>query len=165
LIRIQKSLIRAVISRNKKNQTANKIIDHRLNPSIIEVYNNRENLVGFVEECKYLDENKNIVGYLDGMAYKLPNGFTLLSLDEDNFITDESEEDIGYFENNYFRFPKEWISFALFITNNIDRGFSKEKGELYDHKGTRIGYLLGDYKDLTYLDYFGILSEFYDLGA
>jgi Ca2+/Na+ antiporter len=130
--RKQKKLVQAVMQRTKEDRTVNVIktvdnqeLDHKLNPSLIEVYDIRETLEGFVEGRKYFDKNKNIKGYIDGRAYKLPDGYIILSLDENNFIIDENNKEVGYFENGYFRFPNEWISFGRFTGNNVDRGFSK----------------------------------------
>jgi hypothetical protein len=130
---------------------------------MIEVLNKKEKLLGYVEGKKYYDEKGNLIGFLEGNIYKMKDGYPILTLDDNKYLIDENDEKIGYLEENYFRFPDSWMySSGLSI---LDRGFSSETGELYDHKGKVIGYVRGNIENLTDLDYFGILSSFYDLGA
>ncbi|MFX1281702.1 MAG: hypothetical protein ACFFA3_20290 [Promethearchaeota archaeon] len=130
---------------------------------MIEVLTKKEKLLGYVKGKEYYDEKGNLIGFLEGNTYKMRDGYPILTLDDDKYLIDEDNKNIGYLEENFFRFPDSWIyKSGLFM---LDRGFSIEKGELYNHKGKVIGFVRGNVESLIDLDYFGILVAFYDLGA
>ncbi len=136
--------------------------DRVMKKKVIDVLNRKGRLLGSAIGKNYYDENGTLIGYIEGNIYKMNDDYPILTLDKKKFIRNEDDEKIGYLEANFFRFPDSWM---YKLSYNIDRGFSPEKGELYNHKGKIIGYLRGDIENLIELDYFGILVAFFDLGA
>ncbi len=119
---------------------------------MLEVYNNKHKMIGYIDGKKYLDKKKRKVGFLEGNMVKNKNGFTLLRLDKHNDILLNKDFQVG---------------FVLDSKIGNDAGpmceISKEKGELLDPEGEVLLSLEGDtilISALELIDYFGIAMTY-----
>ncbi len=123
---------------------------------MIEVYNYKDKLEGFIDGKQYLNKNKKKIGFIKKNKFKDQSGYTLLYLLDNGDIDGSEGGNLGYMENgNFFSSPDERLIYEIL----------KEKGEINDSTGDKVLYLKGDFKDLDDLDYFGIVSRFLDLFA
>ena len=123
---------------------------------MIEVFNKKEKLEGFIEGKKYLNKKKKLIGYLENNEFKDKTGYTLLILKENGAITWNEGEQQGYI--------KEGKIFSSFDDKFIFE-FKKEKGEIVDSDGDTVLYLKGDLESLEDDDFFGITAQFLELFA
>jgi len=123
---------------------------------MIEVFNKKEKLEGFIEGKKYLNKKKKLIGYLENNEFKDKTGYTLLILKENGAITWNEGEQQGYI--------KEGKIFSSFDDKFIFE-FKKEKGEIVDSDGDTVLYLKGELDSLNDEDFFGIAGQFLELFA
>ena len=116
---------------------------------MLEVYNNKHKIIGYIDGKIYFNKKKKKMGFLEGNLVKNKNGFPLLKLDEHNDILNMNNSQVG---------------FVLDSKMGNDDGpmceFSKEKGELLDPEGVVLLSLEGNYKSLEIVDYFGIAATY-----
>ena len=124
---------------------------------------NKETLKGYIDNQKYFDTRNKLCGYIEGNAYKLPDGYTVLTLTEEGVILNEENESIGFHKGELFDWSEMYEGNSL--AKYCKRSYSKTSGEIYHAKGDLILILRGEISNLTDLDYFGILASFTDLGA
>jgi len=123
---------------------------------MIEVFNKKEKLEGFIEGKKYLNKKKKLIGYLENNEFKDKTGYTLLILKENGAITlNEGEQRGNIKEGKIFSSFDERILFE----------FKKEKGEIVDSDGNTVLYLKGELGSLNDEDFFGIAGQFLELFA
>jgi len=121
---------------------------------MIEVYNYKDKLEGFIDGKQYFNKKKKKIGFIKKNKIKDESGYTLLYLLDNGDIDGNEGGNLGYIENgNIFSSPDEHLIYEIL----------KEKGEINDSTGDKVLYLKGDFKDLEDLDYFGIVSRFLDL--
>jgi len=80
---------------------------------MIEVFNKKEKLEGFIEGNKYLNKKKKLIGYLENNEFKDETGYTLLILKENGAITWNKGEQQGYIKEGkiYSSFHDKFIHF------------------------------------------------------
>jgi len=123
---------------------------------MIEVYNDKEKLIGFIEGTEYLNKKKKMIGYLKKNKYKDKSGTTLLILKDNGDITWSEDEKQGYI--------KESKIFSS-STDSVVYEFKKDKGKILNSNGDSVLYLKGDINKLEDLDFFGIAGQFLELFA
>ena len=123
---------------------------------MIEVYNKKEKLEGFVNGNKYMNKKKKLIGYLENNEFKDNTGYTLLILKENGDITWNEGKEQGYL--------KEGKIFS-YIDDRMIFDFKKEKGKIVNSDGDTVLYLKGDIDSLNDEDFFGIISQFLELFA
>ena len=124
--------------------------------NMIEVYNDKDKLEGFIDGKQYLNKKQKKIGFIKKNKFKDKSGYTLLYLLDNGDIDGSEGRNLGYMENgNIFSSADERLIYEIL----------KEKGEINDSNGNKVLYLKGDFKDLEDLDYFGIVSRFLDLFA
>ena len=116
---------------------------------MLEVYNKKHKMIGYIDGKKYLDKKKRKIGFLEGNIVKNKNGFNLMKLDE---------------HNNILGFSNSQIGFVLDSKIGTDEGpmceISKEKGAILDPEGEVLLSLEGNYETLELMDYFGICATY-----
>jgi len=116
---------------------------------MLEVYNNKHKIIGYIDGKKYFNKKKKKMGFLEGNLVKTKNGFPLLKLDKHNDILNMNDSQVGFV-----------------LDSKIGNGdgpmceISKEKGELLDPEGAVLLSLEGNYKTLEVIDYFGIATTY-----
>ena len=121
---------------------------------MIEVYNDKDKLEGFIDGKQYLNKKKKKIGFIKKNKFKDKSGYTLLYLLENWDIDGNEGENLGYMENgNIFSSADERLIYEIL----------KEKGVINNSNGDKVLYLKGDFKDLEDLDYFGIVGQFLEL--
>jgi hypothetical protein len=123
---------------------------------MIEVFNKKEKLIGFVDGKKYLNKKSKLIGYLEFNELKDETGYTLLILKEDGEITWKEGELQGSI--------KEGKSFSNF-TDKMVYEFKKEKAQILNSEGDTVLYLKGEVDSLDEKDFFGISGQFLELFA
>ncbi|MFX1377146.1 MAG: hypothetical protein ACFFA0_15175 [Promethearchaeota archaeon] len=123
---------------------------------MIEVYNKKEKLEGFIDGNKYLNKKKKLIGYLENNEFKDKTGYTLLILKENGAITWNEGEPQGYI--------KEGKIFTH-LNDKMMYDFNKEKGKVLDSDGNIVLYLKGELDSLIDKDFFGIAGQFLELFA
>lgn len=123
---------------------------------MIEVFNNKDKLVGFIDGNRYLNKKKKLMGFLENNEFKDKTGYTLLILTDNGEITWNEGEGQGYL--------KEGKIFSS-LDNRMIFEFKKEKGEIVDSEGDKVLYLKGDLEVLGDADFFGIAGQFLELFA
>ena len=121
---------------------------------MIEVFNRKEKLEGFIEGKKYLNKKKKLIGFLENNNFKDKSGYTLLILKDNGDITWNEGEKQGYI--------KEGKIYSAFDDRLIFE-FKKENGEILDSGGKTILYLKGDIESLEEEDFFGIAGQYLEL--
>ena len=123
---------------------------------MIEVYNKKEKLEGFVNGNKYMNKKKKLLGYLENNEFKDNTGYTLLILKENGDITWNEGKEQGYLKEG---------KFFSYIDDRMIFDFKKEKGKIVNSDGDTVLYLKGDIDSLNDEDFFGIISQFLELFA
>ena len=121
---------------------------------MIEIYNDKDKLEGFIEGKQYFNKKKKKIGLIEKNMFKDKSGYTLLYLLDNGDIDGNEGENLGYIENgNIFSSADERLIFEIL----------REKGEIYNSNGDKVLHLKGDFNDLEDLDYFGIVGQFLEL--
>jgi len=123
---------------------------------MIEVYNKKEKLEGFIDGNKYLNKKKKLIGYFENGEFKDKTGYTLLILKENGDITWNEGEQQGYL--------KEGKIFSYF-DDKMMYEFKKEDGKILNSDGDAVLYLKGEIDSLPDEDFFGIAGQFLELFA
>jgi hypothetical protein len=125
---------------------------------MIECKNDAGKIIGYVEDKQYLDESKELWGYLEGKITKAKDGYPLLVLQEDGAITLDDGEKLGYLKES-----KVYNS-----SNAIVFQFVKDRRQIQNRVGQLVLALDGPAREteiLTDLDYFGISAIILELFA
>ena len=123
---------------------------------MIEVYNKKEKLEGFIDGTKFLNRKKKLLSYLENNEFKDKTGYTLLILKENGAITWNEGEPQGYIkEGKIFSHSNDKMIY----------NFTKEKGKILDSNGDTALYLKGELDSLKDVDFFGIAGQFLELFA
>jgi hypothetical protein len=121
---------------------------------MIEVYNDKDKLEGFIDGKQYLNKKKKKIGFIEKNEFKDKSGYTLLYLLDNGDIDGNEGDNLGYIENgNFFSSADERLIYEIL----------REKGEINNSNGDKVLYLKGDFNDLEDLDYFGIVGQFLEL--
>ncbi|MFX1504314.1 MAG: hypothetical protein ACFFDH_25365 [Promethearchaeota archaeon] len=123
---------------------------------MIEVLNNKEKLIGFIDGKKFLNKKKKLAGFLENNEFKDKTGYTLLILKDNGEITWNEGETQGYIKEG-----KIYSSFD----DRVLFEFNKENGKILDSDGDIVLYLKGDFEALNDKDFFGIAGHFLELFA
>ena len=102
---------------------------------MIEVYNNKEKLIGFIDGTEYLNKKKKVIGPLKKSIYKDKSGTILLILKNNGDITRSEDEKQGYI--------KESKIFSSY-TGSFVYKFKKDKGKIINSAEDSVLYLKDD---------------------
>jgi len=123
---------------------------------MIEVFDRKMKLVGFIEGKKYLNKKKKLIGFLENKEFKDNAGYTLLILQDNGVITWNEGEQQGYIKEG-----KIYSS----IDDRVLFEFKKENEKILDSNGDIVLNLKGDLESLEDEDFFGIAGQFLELFA
>lgn len=134
------------------------------------VFKKKGKFSGYIDNKKYLNKKLKLQTFLEGNKFMDKKGYILLILREDNVITYNDGEEIGYLKDNkifryerYYSFPES--KHKHIIPEELLCEFIKDKGLILDSKGSLLVELKGNFDHLTNLDYFGIAGEFIEIFA
>ncbi len=123
---------------------------------MIEVFNKKDKLEGYIDGKKYLNKKKKLFGFIENNEFKDKSGYTLLILKDNGVITWNEGEKKGYIKDG-----KIYSSFD----DRLLYEFKKDKGEILDSDGKVVFYFKGDFEKLENVDFFGIAGQFLELFA
>jgi len=123
---------------------------------MIEVFNKKMELVGFIDGKKYLNKKKKLIGFLENNKFKDKTGYILLILQDNGLITWNEGELQGYIKEG-----KIYSS----LDDRVLFEFKKEDEKILNSNGETILYLKGNVESLEFEDFFGIVGQFLELFA
>ncbi len=126
---------------------------------LIECRNSKNKLEGYIDGKQYLDQKKNLCGFLDGNVAKDKNGIPLLILRDDGVIT--YSEELKSEEQGYIKDGK-----IYHLDGSLIYEFIKEKRQILDSKGEVKLRLEGSIRlieKLEDVDFFGIATIILEL--
>jgi len=121
---------------------------------MIEVYNDKDKLEGFIDGKQYLNKKQKKIGFIKKNKLKDKSGYTLLYFLDNGDIDGNEGGNLGYMENGNIYFSMD---------DHLIYEILKEKGEIYNSNGDKVLHLKGDFNNLEDLDYFGIVGQFLEL--
>ncbi len=125
---------------------------------MIECRNKANDVIGYVDGKQYLDDKKDLWGYLDGNIAKAKDGYPLLILTENGRITLDDGEELGYMKANKIYALDNRLIYQLII----------DRRRIENETGQSVLSLAGPTREiekLTALDYFGITAIILELFA
>ncbi len=122
---------------------------------MIEIVNKKTDFGGFVDGDKYLRQDMNIAGYLDGNEYKWSGGETLLILKPNGEITFIDGDFAGTLKSGQIFDERGGLLYKFF----------KRGAKVLDDKGEIALELKGDVRALGDREFFGIVAHFLELFA
>lgn len=121
---------------------------------MIEVFNKKMKLIGFIDGKKYLNKKRKLIGFLENNEFKDETGSTLLILQDNGVITWNEGEQQGYIKEG-----KIYSS----LDDRVLFEFKKENEKILDSNGDTLLYLKGDLDTLEDVDFFGIAGQFLEI--